>query len=375
MIFLCTMLLYLLSLVCALPIAFGHPAFDGVIRPEGDGSFSAYMIPPYASNHASTIEVLPDGRLAAAWFSGKAEEASGCAIVFSRLNGTSWTTAATLSKRDGYSNQNPVLFYDKVQKRLHLFHSQAAASSGESMAQIWHLQSDDLGDTWTKPKAWLTVPGAFSRNRIIPSGDGGVMFPFYNASNANSKFDNQNYAIFGFSGPDRNIGSTEGWNFMPLAGSQYLVQPSTVHLSDSWLTLFRDRRSKNIYASSAKVLMSNDWSDPSPTQLPNNNAGIEANTLISGDIVLVFNPTTHWRDPLAIAISKDNGKSWTCQRNLQHGVSEKNLEGKNKGPYEFSYPTVLQTSDGNIHVMYTYLRETIKYKRVTEEWICNGQRV
>ena len=69
-IFLCTMLLYLLSLVCALPIAFGHPAFDGVIRPEGDGSFSAYMIPPYASNHASTIEVLPDGRLATSFLIG-----------------------------------------------------------------------------------------------------------------------------------------------------------------------------------------------------------------------------------------------------------------------------------------------------------------
>ena len=124
------MLRYLLCLACVLPFARAHPAFDGMVRPESDGSFSAYMIPPYKDSHASTIELLPDGRLAAAWFSGEKEEASGCAIVFSRLNGTSWSKAATLSKRDGYSNQNPVLFYDTVHKKLHLFHSHDRALRG-----------------------------------------------------------------------------------------------------------------------------------------------------------------------------------------------------------------------------------------------------
>ena len=71
------------------------------------------MIPPYKSNHASTIEALPDGSLAAAWFSGVKEEAPGCAIVFAKLPAGSdqWSKAQTLSKREKYSNQNPVLFY------------------------------------------------------------------------------------------------------------------------------------------------------------------------------------------------------------------------------------------------------------------------
>ena len=366
------MLRYLLCLACVLPFARAHPAFDGMVRPESDGSFSAYMIPPYKDSHASTIELLPDGRLAAAWFSGEKEEASGCAIVFSRLNGTSWSKAATLSKRDGYSNQNPVLFYDTVHKKLHLFHSQAKAESGESKAAIWHLESDDLGNTWSEPKAWLTAPGAFPRNRIVPTRDGGVMFPFYNASNSNSAFGKRNYAIFGYSGPDRNIGTSNGWEFTPLAGSDDLVQPSTVHLNNSWLTFFRDRRAKHIYASQGKDAEASHWDKPKPTQLPNNNAGIEANLLTNGHIVLVFNPQTSGRDPLAIGISKDQGKSWSCKRNLQHGVSAEELQ-KKKHNNEFSYPTVLQTKDGSIHVMYTYLRQTIKYKRVTEDWICNGQ--
>lgn len=78
---------------------------------------------------------------------------------------------------------------------------------------------------------------------------------------------------------------------------------------------------------------------------------------------MVFNPQTSGRDPLAIAVSSDDGKTWPHQRLIQHGDST-----SNKGN-EFSYPTVLQTNDGFIHVMYTYNRETIKYVRVTEDWI------
>ena len=143
-------------------------------------------------------------------------------------------------------------------------------------------------------------------------------------------------------------------------------------MNNSWLTFFRDRRAKHIYASQGKDAEASHWGKPTPTQLPNNNAGIEANLLTNGHIVLVFNPQTSGRDPLAIGISKDQGKSWSCKRNLQHGVSAEELQ-KKKPHNEFSYPTVLQTKDGSIHVMYTYLRQTIKYKRVTEDWICNGQ--
>ena len=362
--------------------------YDGVVRKEADGSYSGYMIPPYAESHASTLETLPDGRLAAAWFSGKKEEAPGCAIVFATLDNNVWSTAQTVSKREQYSNQNPVLFYDEIHSILHLFHSQAKAESGESEATIWHLESHDLGKTWTEPAMWYSEPGSFPRNRIIPNNhDNSVIFPFYSATRTNKKFHKQNYAIFGYSTPDRNLSTSEGWKMMPLAGSAYLVQPSMVYLNNtaSFITFFRDRRAKNIYSSSAKVAESNDWSKPDTTVLPNNNAGIEANTLLNGNIVMVFNPQTSGRDPLAIAISKDNGKSWSCQRNLQHGQSALLLssndtveddEGgntltKKKSPHEFSYPSVLQTNDGAIHVTYTYLRQTIKYKRVDEDWICN----
>merc|ERR1712086_1193045 len=102
------------ALLCAVqcsnasPIAYvGTPAFDGVVRPQADNSSAAYMIPPYKSNHASTIESLPDGTLTAAWFSGVKEEAPGCAIVFASLapSAMGWSKARTLSERNKYSDQ------------------------------------------------------------------------------------------------------------------------------------------------------------------------------------------------------------------------------------------------------------------------------
>ena len=210
-------LFLIIALICN---AIATPKYDGKVRKEKDGSESSYMIPPYMQSHASTLEILPDGSLASAWFSGEREEASGCAIVFSTLRNGAWSSAKTLSKRMGYSNQNPVLFYSEIHSILHLFHSQAKAESGESKATIWHLESHDLGKTWTEPAMWYSEPGSFPRNRIIRNDDdNSFIFPFYSATNSNKKFDNQNYAIFGFG---KNLSSSNGWKMMPLPGSAIL---------------------------------------------------------------------------------------------------------------------------------------------------------
>mmetsp|Transcript_40509 Transcript_40509/g.67877 ORF Transcript_40509/g.67877 Transcript_40509/m.67877 type:complete len:172 (-) Transcript_40509:449-964(-) len=40
---------------------------------------------------------------------------------------------------------------------------------------------------------------------------------------------------------------------------------------------------------------------------------------------------------------------------------------------EYSYPSIVQSKDGAIHISYTYRRETIKYVRIaSEDWIRRG---
>ena len=138
----------MLLLLCVVGVAFASPpVYDGVIRDEGDGLHAAYMVPAGIDNHAATIEQLPDGSLASAWFAGEVEEASGCAIVVSLLakGSSSWTNSTTVAKRDKYSNQNPLLFFDDTTGTLHLWHTQAPAESGEGEAEVHHLSSRDGG--------------------------------------------------------------------------------------------------------------------------------------------------------------------------------------------------------------------------------------
>ena len=155
--------------------------FLGVVRPLEDGRYEAYMIPPNVSNHASFLEILPSGGVAMAWFSGVAEGASNCSIVVTTLlEGSSlWPKAAPVSWRVGFSNQNPVLFQDSKRGTLFLFHSQQPASGGEELAHIWLLNSTDEGITWSTPTLLFNDNGIFDRNRIIPSLNGGWVYPAY----------------------------------------------------------------------------------------------------------------------------------------------------------------------------------------------------
>ena len=159
--------------------------FDGTVvaDPNGDGTSLAYLPPPAVTNHASSIEQLPDGTLLLAWFTGLQEEAAGCAIAVARLpvGSLQWSNPQVVSQRPGYSNQNPVLFFDATTNMTHLYHSQLKANAGEGLDNLWHLVSSDGGLSWSVPALFFVIKngGVFDRNRIIARADGSLLFPLY----------------------------------------------------------------------------------------------------------------------------------------------------------------------------------------------------
>jgi predicted neuraminidase len=62
----------------------------------------------------------------------------------------------------------------------------------------------------------------------------------------------------------------------------------------------------------------------------------------------VYNHTTEGRSPLNVALSRD-GIAWSRVVVLE------------SDPGEYSYPAVIQTADGLVHVTYTWKRERIKH--------------
>jgi len=349
------------------------PVYDGKIRDQSDGLRVAYMVPAGKDNHAATIEALPDGSLVAAWFAGDHEEASGLAIVVSRLtNGSdAWTNSTVVATRKKFANQNPLLFFDSATGTLHLWHTQAPADSGEGEADVYHLSSKDSGVTWSESKEYFSQKGIFIRNRIIRRKDQSLLWPFYSTG---FKGENGKSGAFAWSKTKTVPEDGEGWTLKIMKDEKDLEQPTCWRSPLDKKTIecyFRDCGQKNIYAAESKD-EGESFSKPKKTDLKNPGSGIEGLPLANGkDIVLLYNPTTDdHRDPLSAGISHDGGKTWTS-RFVQNGPSG----AVSKGSNEFAYPTVVQTGDGTIHVLYTYgttgvgQPKTIKYISFTEDWV------
>lgn len=373
--------------------------YDGKIRDAGDGRFEAYMIPPSRSNHASFLELIPqNGILVMGWFSGTGEGEDKCSIVVAHLlaNATQWSNATLVSRRDGYSNQNPVLYYDSEKGVLNLFHTQqkaksmrliggrrrrganhsSAVGSEEGTSHIWQcVSTDQIGIKWSQPKEIFAKDGSFDRNRIVKSTvDGSLIYPIYYAVDGS---ENQ-YSAMKISQDHVN------WKGYPVAHSNYLVQPTVIRpVPDRHYlrAFFRDRKAEHVYSASS-TNEGFSWTEPKKTVLPNNNAAIQATVLSSGNVAIVFNPTNKARNVLRVAISTDGGDTWPHYRDLEHTTTTTTTTTTNAAPItttsatrmrmkeaEYSYPSIMQTTDGYIHISYTYNRETIKYVRLKESWV------
>jgi predicted neuraminidase len=354
---------------------------DGVERDNPKGFKEAYLPILYPSAHASNLYQLRNGDLLCVWFSGTWEGNSGVGIVVSRLpkGGKQWGPTKLIDRRDGESFQNPTVFQspDGV---VHVYHTTQPANGPESSSKVLQVMSKDNGETWSAPQEIFTKGGSYTRHPPLFLADGKWLLPMtYVTSAGIGEGAETNY-------PAMEISSDKGatWKECLFPDANAKVQPTTVQLGpQKFVTFFRDRASNWIFKSTSTDGCK--WTVPVATQLPNNNASVQAVGLRNGHIAMVFDnshadrsgpkPIGGLRKPLSIALSEDGGETWKSVRDIETGRPGYGAdEGKPKEPgrEEYSYPTVYQTTDGRIHVAFTYRRQTIKEVSFAESWVAQG---
>lgn len=331
----CTLLLLFCS---SLNMAIAQNA-DAVLLSE-----FIYQEAPFPSCHASTLAETPEG-MVAAWFGGTHEKHEDVGIWFSRRTDHKWTPPMEVAngvqhKDKRYPCWNPVLFQVPSGPLL-LFYK-----VGPNPEEWWGMmmQSEDNGQHWSEPRRLPEDILGPVKNKPVLINDQ-LWCP--------SSKEPEKWEVFLEMTPD--WGKT--WSLIgPVPHDPELeaIQPSILYHPDGRLQILC--RSKNKYIlESWSTDRGQSWSPLQPTSLPNPNAGTDAVTLKDGRQLLIYNHQLRKNDryagsrsPLNVAISED-GKKWKAALILEDQ------------PGEYSYPAVIQSSDGKVHITYTWKREKIKY--------------
>lgn len=305
-----------------------------------------YEEAPFPQCHASTIAEAVDGTLVASWFGGTREKAPDVGIWVARKPpGGEWTDPVEVADGVQYSSPdgsvhrhpcwNPVLF-QPTDGPLLLF-----TKVGPSPSTWWGMlmTSDDHGATWTEPRRLPEGILGPIKNKPIQLADGTIL--------CGSSSEDDGWRVHFEATPD--LGRT--WTRTgPINDGQSIgaIQPSLLTLADgSLLSIGRSRQGRLWQSTSPDGGAT--WSEMTLNDLPNPNSGTDAVTLADGRHLLVYNDTERGRSPLNVAISDDDGATWSMIHTLE------------SDPGEYSYPAVIQARDGTVHITYTFNRERIKH--------------
>ncbi|WP_175805531.1 sialidase family protein [Burkholderia ambifaria] len=364
----------------------------------------AFLPTACVQNHAANLHCLANGDLLCAWFGGTQEGIPDVSIYLSRLAaGTNaWSSPQKLSDDPTRSEQNPVLF-TAPDGRLWLIYT-AQLSGHQNTAIVRRRVSTDGGVTWGPVETLFDRPGTFVRQPIIALDNGTWLCPVFLCRTAPGERWVGNDDVSAVMVSDDQGAS---WSLHEVPDSVGCVHMNVHVLHDgSLLALYRSRWADFVYAS--RSTDGRTWSAPEPTDVPNNNSSIQFTVLRNGHLALVFNEsdashanarraslyddiedsedsgalrdqkasargTAFWgapRAPMSLAISEDGGRTWRRRRNLEIGdgycMTNNSADRRNR---EYSYPSIVQSQDGALHIAFTWFRQKIKYVRVDEAWV------
>jgi len=355
----------------------------------------------HGHTHASSVVECADGSLLACWYEGVTDKSEDVHIQAARLQKGAkiWSKSFLLADTPTLSDNNPCLLIDG-DKRLWLFYytllgspeeawhtayirfkistnymnrsrpirwdieqdlpvkppglqdavrkfcDTAAKSSDPRLLELCEISKTKLKSQLSRKLGWTIR----SRPLILSSGE--ILLPM-----ASEIFKVPLMAITDDGG--------KTWAFSNIPDGYGVIQPSVIERKDgSLLAFMRDTTPTHRIRMSESFDRGRNWTSIEETGLPNPGAAVEALTLKSGNVILIYNNTTEGaRNSLAISLSDDDGSTWKWTRHLE----------RNDGEGRYDYPSAIQTRDGKIHVTYSYDVKTIKHVVFSEQWIKGGE--
>lgn len=303
--------------------------------------------PPVAACHASSLVELPGNRLMATFFGGPFESSPQVTIWLATFQKGAWSAPQQIA--DGIINDtlryacwNPVLFRTR-EGRLFLFYK-----VGKSPRDWWGMMkySDNEGKDWSAAEK---LPEGFLgpiKNKPIQLKDGSLLHP-----SSTESADEKTWHIH----LEKSDSKGQNWKRILINCDTFgVIQPSILTYKGNRLQLLCRSRQNHIVQTWSSD-NGNTWSPLNKIALPNPNSGSDAVTLRNSLQVLVYNPLQkgkEWwngRNKLVVAVSTD-GIHWKDIYTLEDAPSG-----------EYSYPAIIQTKDGGVHISYTMDRKNIKH--------------
>lgn len=302
--------------------------------------FAGPLEPPAC--HSPTLAELPDGTLYAVWYAGSYEGSTDTVLYGSaRRVGDEWSPPRRIMTIPGLPIGNPVLWSD--QSILHLYFV-ILYGDWWTDARLAQSMSTDGGQIWASPELLDTEPGLMLRTPPLRLDDGVVLLPAYRERHRSPMV-------------LRSEDNGETWRLLgDTTARGKAIQPALVQLSDGRILMYTRTNQGRIYQSySYNGGLS--WTASQPTTIPNPDSSIDLLRSRGGALVLAFNDAETGRDEISVALSQNEGQTWPQKRLLAGGGGE------------YSYPTLLQSTDGMIHIVYTKHRATIVHAEFEISWI------
>lgn len=341
----------------------------------------------YATAHSPALLELPNGDILCCWFAGTYEGSADIRIICSLLpNGTDrWLPPVDISGDPERSEQNPSLFYGPDKKVWAMYTAQLDRQVGKDNMQytsvVRRQKSADGGRTWGPYETVFPEEGTFCRQPIQVLTNGRWIFSNWICTDS----------IDGLAGDPTvfRISDDQGktWNRVEMPKSNGRVHANVVELEPGHLAAFMRSREADFIYRSESMDWGDSWSEPIPTELPNNNSSISALKLKSGRIAVGYNPTSNpapkaagkaaWpglRCPVAVALSEDGGRTFPIVRWMERGEGYMGAENRTNNK-QYEYPYLMQAANGDLMLAFAaYTRKGVKWQRFTEEDILGEKR-